>query len=169
MSSSYDAIVVLGAAVWRDESPSPSLRRRANHAVDCYKAGLAPRLVASGGVGRFPPSEAEVIKRICVASGVPEGAIYLEDQSHTTLENILFSARIIEGFGGRRIMVVTDPYHLPRAILCFRFLGFEVAGSGPPRGKSGTPLLKWVYYYLRELAAVPYYLFLLLYVRASRR
>jgi uncharacterized SAM-binding protein YcdF (DUF218 family) len=163
---SYDAIVVLGAAVWADGVPSPSLRRRAMHAVSCYKAGAAPRIIASGGVGRFPPSEAEAIRRICVAEGVPESAIYIEDQSHTTLENIAFSARIARSFGGRRMLVVTDKYHLPRAILCFRFLDFEAAGSGPARG-SGTPLYKWIYYHLREIVALPYYLFLLLRMRGQ--
>lgn len=159
--AAYDALVVLGAAVWANETPSPSLQRRALHAVALYEAGAAPKIIGSGGVGRFPPSEAEVIRRVCVSAGVPEGDVILEDTSHSTLENVLFSARILRRMNAGRVVVVSDKYHLFRAILCFRFLGFEVKGSGPNRGKTGTPLKKWLYYYLREIVAVPYYLILL--------
>ena len=64
-----------------------------------------------------------------------------------------------------RIVVVSDKYHLVRGTLCFRVQGFEAIGSGPDRGTTGTPLFKWLYYYMRELVAVPYYLVLL----ATRR
>jgi uncharacterized SAM-binding protein YcdF (DUF218 family) len=157
----YDALVVLGAAVWANETPSSSLRRRTLHAVALYQKGVAPKIIGSGGLGRFPPTEAEMIRRICVANGVPEVDVILEDASHSTLENALFSARILRQMNASRVVVVSDKYHLARAILCFRFLGFDVKGSGPDRGKTGTPLRKWLYYYLREIAAVPYYLFLL--------
>jgi len=163
----YDALVVLGAAVWADETPSPSLRRRALHAVALYRQGVAPRIIGSGGLGRFPPTEAEMIRRICVANGVPEADILLEDASHSTLENVLFSARILRQMNASRVVVVSDKYHLARATLCFRFLGFEAKGSGPDRGKTGTPLRKWLYYYLREIAALPYYLILLALRRKS--
>ena len=126
-----------------------------------YQDGVAPKIIGSGGLGRFPPSEAEIIRRVCISAGVPEADILLEDASHTTLENVLFSARILRRMNAGRVVVVSDKYHLARATLCFRFLGFEVKGSGPDRGKTGTPLRKWLYYYLREIVAVPYYLILL--------
>ena len=159
--ATYDALVVLGAAIWANETPSPALRRRALHAAALYQKGLAPKIIGSGGLGRFPPSEAEMIRRICVAEDIPEADILLEDASHSTLENVLFSARILRGMNARTLVVVSDKYHLARATLCFRFLGFEVKGSGPDRGKSATPLRKWLYFYLREIVAVPHNLILL--------
>ncbi|MEM8645512.1 MAG: YdcF family protein [Pseudomonadota bacterium] len=153
----YDAIVVLGAAVWPGEQPSPSLKRRTLHAVEQHKAGKAPRILGSGGLGKHPPTEAEMIARICLAEGVLPDAILREDRSTSTLENVAFSARILQDVGARSVLVVTDSYHLRRAVMCFRHFGFECAGSAPSRGKAGTKLHKWIWFHIRELAALPYY------------
>lgn len=152
-----DAIVVLGAAVWEGARPSPSLRRRVAHAAGLFQSGAAPLIIGSGGLGRFPPSEADMIGRLLAEAGVPGDAFLAEDRSRTTLENVLFSARLMRERGLSRVLVVSDRYHLPRAVMCFRALGFDAAGSGPGRGTSGTPLRKWIYYHLREIAALPWY------------
>ena len=153
----YDCIVVLGAAVWPGEQPSPSLKRRTLHAVEQYTAGQAPRILGSGGLGKHPPSEAEMVARICMAEGVPAEAILREDRSTSTLENVAFSSRILKEMGARSVLVVTDSYHLTRAVMCFRHFGFVCAGSAPARGKTGTRLHKWIWFHIRELAALPYY------------
>ncbi len=158
----YDAIVVLGAAVWANETPSSSLRRRALHAVEQFKVGKAPLIIGSGGLGKFPPTEAEMIKRLCVNEGIEKENIVEEDQSTNTFENVQFTAEILRRRGACSVLVVTDKYHLPRAIMCFRFFGFECSGSGPARGKTGPPLRKWIWSYIREIAALPYYYFKLL-------
>ncbi len=162
-----DAIVVLGAAVWENETASPSLRRRALHAAHLYNQGLSDTIIGSGGLGRHPPSEAEVIRRLCVEQHVPHQAILLEDRSHTTMENVENCAVILRQRDARKILVVTDRYHLPRALLCFRFLGFDAFGSGPEPGLHQTSLAKRIYYQLREFVALPYYL-LRLAIRAKR-
>ena len=153
----FDMIVILGAAVWPNEQPSPSLKRRACHAAKLYKANKAPIIIGSGGTGKYAPSEAEMIKRICLTQGVQADAIILEDKSKTTLENVSFSSQILKAKGAKSILVVTDKYHLPRALMCFRFFNFKCEGSGPQRGKSDTPLYKWIWYHIREIAALPYY------------
>lgn len=162
---SDDALVVLGAAVWEGERPSPSLRRRAAHAAKLYHSGRAGLVVGSGGLGRHPPSEAEMIRRLLTEAGVPATAILCEDRSSTTLENVLFSARLLKARGIGRVIVVSDKYHLPRATMCFRALGFSASGSGPDRADTGTPLRKWIFYYLRELVALPWYAMKLLRLR----
>ncbi len=159
--AAYDAIVVLGTAVWEGEVASPSLRGRALHAAELHKNGVASKIIGSGGLGRFPPSEAEMIRRICVSAGVPDADIVLEDASHSTLENALLSARILRRMNAKRVLVVSDRYHLVRATLCFRSLGFEADGTGSDRDWKGTPLWKWLYRCIREIVAVPYYLILL--------
>jgi uncharacterized SAM-binding protein YcdF (DUF218 family) len=127
------------------------------HAAKLFGQGSATIVIGSGGIGKFPPSEAEVIGRLLKDHGVPSDQIILEADSHSTLENVLYSARILKSKNILNVLVVSDKYHLPRAMLCFWALGFTVAGSGPNRGDTGTPLRKWVYYYLREIIALPWY------------
>jgi uncharacterized SAM-binding protein YcdF (DUF218 family) len=153
-----DAIVLLGAAVWTGGRPSPTLLRRIKHAAALYHAGAAPVIVGCGGLGNHPPAEADVMKRELIVLGVPESAIRTETRSRNTLENAVFSARILRREKLENILIVSDRYHLPRAVLCFKTLGFSASGSGPGRSVSKTPLNRWLYACLRETAAYPLYL-----------
>lgn len=155
--STETALVVLGAAVWPNNQPSPSLRRRATHAAALFVEGIGQIVVCSGGVGKHPPSEAEVIRQLLLANGVPDNAILLESKSHTTLQNVLFCARILRRRSVSQVIVVSDKYHLLRAVMCFRSLGFRATGSGSPRDNSETPMGRWIYYHLRELLALALY------------
>ena len=74
----YDAIVVLGAAVWPGGQPSPALQRRVMHAVDLLQQGYAAYLLVTGGVGKYPPTEAEVMQRLAVAHGIPRRCVLRE-------------------------------------------------------------------------------------------
>jgi len=134
--SPHDVAVVLGAAVKPGGLASESLIRRVAHGVGLYQAGRVPRLLMSGGVGRHPPAEAHLMRDLAVAAGVPEEAISIEARSRDTLENAAFSREILERHGWRRVLVVTDAYHLPRALYTFRRLG--VAADGEP---APTPTL----------------------------
>lgn len=148
-----DVIVVLGARVQPDGSPSPTLRARVEHAVDLYRRGLASRVLFSGGVGDFGASEAEVSRALAVSLGVPGEACLLEEQSHSTKQNAAFSAELIRAQGWRTVLVVTDPYHLPRARGLFTAEGLEVSGSpvlSAPRHLAWSSRLYWT---LREVAA----------------
>src|SRR5215467_5275333 len=81
---SYDVIVVLGAAVWPGEQPSPALQRRVLHAVDLLQRGYAAYLLVTGGVGKYPPAEAVVMQRLAVAHGILPQHILCEDQATST-------------------------------------------------------------------------------------
>src|SRR5882724_3797868 len=70
LSVTYDVIVVLGAAVWPGGQPSPTLQRRVMHAVDLMQQGYAVYLLVTGGMGHYPPTEAEVMQRLAVAHGI---------------------------------------------------------------------------------------------------
>jgi hypothetical protein len=72
---------------------------------------------ASGGI---PPSEAEVMRTLLVAAGVPEAVIHPEDQSTSTATNISGAKPILERFGIGSVLIVSDAYHLPRASLIAR-------------------------------------------------
>lgn len=124
-----DAIVVLGAAVWPGERPSPALRRRIDRGVELWRAGLAPALVPTGGLGRYPPSEAEVMARVAGRAGVPADALVLESQATSTLTSAESVAALARERGWRSVIMVSQPYHLLRAGWMFRDQGLEVQAA----------------------------------------
>lgn len=156
-----DAAVVLGAAVWKDGQPSPTLQRRAMCGAQLLASNPSMIAVLSGGVGQHPPSEAQVMFDIFQFSGVNEDRLVLEDRSTTTLENVAFSAALLKERGALSVVVITDAYHLPRAKMCFRYLGFKTFGMSPPKGPPKTPWYRIARYWLRELVALPHYRFTL--------
>ncbi len=154
---SYDVIVVLGAAVWPGGQPSPALQRRVLHAVDLLQRGYAPHLLVTGGVGKHPPTEAEVMQCLAVAHGIPHASIVLEDQATSTFESAWRCRDILWQRGWSRVLIVTDRFHLARALLAFRSFGVHAVGSAAP-GKPPRRLSKRVYYWLREGLALAWYL-----------
>jgi uncharacterized SAM-binding protein YcdF (DUF218 family) len=152
-----DAIVVFGAAVWPDGVASSTLKRRTLHAVDLHQNGAAPFIVLSGGLGRNPPTEAEVMASLCIEAGVEPAALILEDRSTTTFENVAFSAVILQKRGLRRVLAVSDAYHLPRIKMCFRYLGFDTVTSAPPKSSTPTRRRRIFMAWVREMAALPWY------------
>src|SRR5262245_1001430 len=153
----YDVIVVLGAAVWPGEQPSPALRRRVLHAVGLVQRGYAPHLLVSGGVGKYPPAEAEVMQRLAMAHGIPGASIVLEDQATSTFESAWRCRDLLGQHSWSRVLIVTDRYHLTRALLAFRSVGIRAGGSAVP-GKPARRLWQRWHYYLRERLALAWYL-----------
>ncbi len=127
-AGTFDAIVVAGCRVMPDGTASPALRRRALVAVELYRAGVAPRVVLTGGVGDAPPSEARVAAALVREAGVPDGALLLEERSASTEENARFAAQ--ELGAGARVVVVTDAYHVFRAERVFRRHFADAHGAG---------------------------------------
>jgi len=124
----YDAIVVAGCAVRPDGTPSPALAHRAKHAVRLFEAGHAPRVVFTGGVGTFAPSEAEAAASYAIGLGLPEKSVVLEDASTSTEENARFAAEILGSEA--RVLVVSDGYHVFRCERVFGRYFRAVRGSG---------------------------------------
>jgi len=152
-----DVIIVLGAAVWTGERPSPSLNARVQHAITLYRQGIAPRLILCGGVGSHPPSEAEVMRRLAISAGVPADALVLEDRSHSTEESLINAKMLMDARGWRTAVIVSDPFHLYRAELMARELGMEAYGSGALSSPTYVRLFSRVQYTLREAIALVWY------------
>ncbi|MDX8347095.1 YdcF family protein [Cognatiyoonia sp. IB215446] len=142
-----NAILVLGAAVW-SQGPSPTLRRRSLHAATLWHKGAAPIIVACGGTGQHPPSEAAAIRDLLREADVPADAIRLEDQSTTTLENIRNALPLLPG---RRVIIVTDTYHARRAKMVARHFGLRATLDCPRSDR------RHIRQHLRELIARPAY------------
>ena len=149
-----DVVVVLGARVLPDGSASAALLARIEKAVELYRAGVAPRLLFSGGVGVYPPAEARVMRDVAVRLGVPPEACLLEEESHSTEQNARYAARLLRSVGARRVVVVSDPYHLLRARQYFRLEGYEVATSPALLGERNVHPVDRFYWTVREAVAL---------------
>lgn len=154
----YDVIIVLGAAVWPHGQPSPTLRRRMAHAAALFESGTGRYLLLTGGVGRYPPSEAEVMRQLALEAGVPASQIILEEQACSTFDSARSCARIGRRQDWKAVLLVTDGYHLPRALFTFRAFGVPAAGSAPAaRQWDRHRWQRWYKVYLREIAAFVWY------------
>jgi uncharacterized SAM-binding protein YcdF (DUF218 family) len=127
--SAPTAVVVLGARVNPDGQPSDTLRARLAHGVELVRQAPGAVLLISGGLGDFPPSEAEAGRRFALAAGLAPERIVLEDRSHSTRENAACSAPRLSARGYGSVVLVSDPYHLPRARLEFERHGLRVQTS----------------------------------------
>lgn len=152
----FDVIVVLGAAVWPGGQPSPALQRRVMHAVDLLQRGYAASLLVTGGVGTYPPAEAALMQRIAMAHGIPSQQIMLENQATSTWESAWRCSALLRQRGWSRVLVVTDRYHLARALLAFHACRIRAVGSAAP-GKPARRLRRRCYDYLREGLALAWY------------
>lgn len=129
MSGTYDAILLLGYALDGQDRPTPELRLRVQAAAQAYAQGRARVIVASGGAAPgHAVSEAAVMARLLAEAGVPESAVVLEDASQDTMQNMRFTAEKLGGARGRRVLVVTSDYHLRRAVMTARRVGFRARG-----------------------------------------
>jgi uncharacterized SAM-binding protein YcdF (DUF218 family) len=123
------AAVVLGAQVLPGGRPSGTLHARTLHAAKLHVAGAVGLLVPTGGVGEYPPSEAEVMARILRKAGVPEEDILLEGEAGSTRESARLVAALARERGIRNLLLVTDPLHCVRAVEAFRVEGFDAQAS----------------------------------------
>jgi uncharacterized SAM-binding protein YcdF (DUF218 family) len=132
--------LILGAAVWAG-GPSPTLRRRVMVAAGLWHVGAVSHVICCGGLGRHPPTEAEVMRDILLAEGVAEGAILLEDRSTTTAENVALALPLLAALGARQVVMVTDWYHAPRARMTARRMGLDATSASPPL-RGARPLVQ---------------------------
>lgn len=123
----FDCAIVLGAKVQDDGSASPALRRRVAVAVALAHSGRVANVLMSGGAVNHPVPEARIMADLAQAAGLAPERIYQEDQSRDTIGNARHCRPIIAAHGWRRLLVVSDSYHLPRARLIFRHHGLAVS------------------------------------------
>ncbi|MEQ9259953.1 MAG: YdcF family protein [Roseovarius sp.] len=145
------AALVLGASVRPGGQPSPALKRRALHAARLYRAGLVDRIIASGGPPGAAPSEAEVIRQLCLTAGVEEAHIHPEPLARNTEENIRFALPVLAERRLALACLVTDRFHARRAEMVARAYGLTVLADCPgPTGAGRWQLLRL---HTREAAA----------------
>ncbi len=123
--------------------------------IRLYKEGFAQHLVLTGGLGQFPPAEAEVMRRIATEESVPESAIVVEDQAKNTLESARLVREICRKNGWESVIVITDPFHTIRAGWMFRDQGLTIY-TAPTEDTYYTPQTR-TWYTLREAIGIMAY------------
>jgi uncharacterized SAM-binding protein YcdF (DUF218 family) len=157
-----DAAVVLGAAVWGEEV-SPVFRERINHGIHLYRRGQVRKLIFTGGRGnRGEPTESAAARRYAIRSGIPAGDILIEEESHTTYENILYAKQLADAQGIQKVLVVSDPLHMRRAVAMAGDVGLVAEPSPTPstryRGlrSQARMLAHETYFYIGYLLRRPF-------------
>ena len=117
--------VVLGTQVLPGGRPSRTLDARVRHAARLYASGRINRVVVTGGVGKHPPSEAEVMAHILRKEGLPDGVVLLEGEAESTWDSARLVAAMAAGEGVSEVLVVTDPLHCVRTAAAFRRAGLS--------------------------------------------
>ncbi len=158
----FDVIIVLGAAVSKGGRPSRALRRRVLHGVNLLEEQKASFLLLTGGLGKYPPAEAVVMRDLALASGVPKEKIILEQNGTTTFTNAKHCVGIMRNHNWLHAIVVSDSYHLFRATFVFRYFGVNVIGSAAKGGKQENTSFKWLCYHFREIIAFAWYIILII-------
>ncbi|MCL2372509.1 MAG: YdcF family protein [Defluviitaleaceae bacterium] len=148
---SEDVVIVLGAGV-RGESVTRPLARRLDTAFYYWQRNQDAYIIVTGGLGsRATITEAEAMARYLERRGMPRSRILLEEYSTSTYENLKFAQQILnEHFqGGFEAVLVTNDFHIFRAVQTARSLGLSVNRRG-----AYTDWYSWPVNYLREMLAV---------------
>jgi vancomycin permeability regulator SanA len=120
-----DCILVLGCGVHDDGSPSDMLHDRLRRGVELYEAGAAPKLLMSGDHGRTGYDEVDAMKAFAVEAGIASEDVFMDHAGFSTYESMY---RAKEIFQAKKIIIVSQKYHLYRAIYIAEQLGIEAYG-----------------------------------------
>ena len=138
-------IVVLGAAIWGDK-PSPMLEDRLLEGIKLYENNIANKIIMSGDHGKKEYDEVSIMKEFAIEKGIPSEDIFMDHAGFSTYESIY---RAKEIFQAKKIVIITQEYHLYRALYIANQLGLEAYGVGSdPRQYVGA-----TYRELREILA----------------
>jgi len=120
-----DAIIVLGASVYPDGTPSGILQDRLDDGIALYFAGAAPKIIMSGDNGTESYNECWAMKQYAISQGVPSEDVFCDHAGFSTYET-MYRARHV--FGADRVVIATQTYHLYRAIYDAQGVGMEAIG-----------------------------------------
>jgi uncharacterized SAM-binding protein YcdF (DUF218 family) len=158
-----DYLVIFGAAVQVDGTASGTLKRRIAGALAIGRAMPGCCYLPTGGAGATGHVEADVMAQALIAAGVSEDDILCERAARDTLESIRLCNEILDARGDvRSVVPCTSRYHVPRCGLLLRLSGWSVQIKSMPGDLGFLPWRKLIWYYLKEIAALPYDVILLI-------
>lgn len=130
-----DCILILGAGVRAGGVPSPMLQDRLLQGIELYQTGASKRLLMSGDHGQKAYDEVNVMKQFAIDREVPSTAIFMDHAGFSTYESVYRTKAI---FQAGRIIIVTQKYHLYRALYIAKALGLDAWGvASDPRPYAG--------------------------------
>lgn len=121
----YDCIIVLGCGIHSDGSPSPMLADRLTRAIELYNMEVAPKIIMSGDHGRTNYNEVNVMREYALERGVAKEDIFMDNAGFSTYESMY---RAKEIFCAENAIIVTQEYHLYRAVYIANELGINAIG-----------------------------------------
>lgn len=131
-----ECILILGAGVWEGNKPSPMLVDRLNQGLKLYQSKAAGKIIVSGDHGSVNYNEVGVMKQYLIDAGVQSQDIFMDHAGFSTYESMY---RAKEIFGVNKLIVVTQEYHMYRALYICDQLGIEARGSSAdPRKYAGA-------------------------------
>ena len=119
-----DCILILGAGV-KDGKPKPMLRDRLLTGIELYKSGAADKIIMSGDHGRADYDEVNVMRSFAIEQGVRAEDIFLDHAGFSTYDSVY---RAKEIFCAEKVIIVSQKYHLPRALYVAEKLGLDAYG-----------------------------------------
>ncbi len=140
-----DCIIILGAGIWGDK-PSPMLEDRLKEGILLYNNEVSDKIIMSGDHGREEYDEVNTMKKYAIENGIPSENIFMDHAGFSSYESIY---RAKEIFNAKKVVIVTQKYHLYRALYIANQLGLEAYGVGAdPRQYVGA-----IYREAREILA----------------
>lgn len=140
-----DCIIILGAGIWGDK-PSPMLKDRLKEGILLYNNEVSDKIIMSGDHGREEYDEVNTMKKYAIENGIPSENIFMDHAGFSSYESIY---RAKEIFNAKKVVIVTQKYHLYRALYIANQLGLEAYGVGAdPRQYVGA-----IYREAREILA----------------
>lgn len=153
-----DVVIVLGARSYLGGNYNPCLVARVNHGADILKMGYSKKMLMSGGVDdEDKANEAQTMKKIAIEQGIRGEDVILETKSDSTYENLMFSKHLMDKHKLRSAIIVSEPFHLPRAALIAQKLGIKYSVSPATTSQCW---LRWKFlsrFFLKEPLAVMWY------------
>lgn len=140
--------LVLGAQIYPDGTPSPYLKGRLDLAKQLYDAGKVRAILVSGDNSDDHYNEPDGMRNYLIRKGVPAITVVADYAGFDTYDSCVRAKRV---FGVDELTVVTQAYHLPRAVATCRLVGVDAHGVGDYSGAINGPV--WRYGQLRELGA----------------
>lgn len=119
-----DCIVVLGAGVWKNK-PSPVLKDRLDKAVELYMNGVSNKIIVSGDHGKNDYDEVNIMKQYLIENDIPSNNIFMDHAGFSTYDTIY---RMKEIFDVNKMIIVSQEYHLYRALYISKKIGIKAYG-----------------------------------------
>ena len=130
-----DCIIVLGAGIWGDK-PSPMLEDRLKEAISLYNQNISSKIIMSGDHGKEDYDEVNIMKEYAIKQGVRSEDIFMDHAGFSTYESMY---RAKDVFEANKVVIVTQKYHLYRALYIAKQLGIEAYGvNSDPRKYVGA-------------------------------